>query len=142
MSASSQSIYQSHVSNPPPTTQQGPVLSTFQSQTKVSYVSQSGGVVYAQPSQLLCGSPTATRRVNSFRSQSAERKSGMLTKSNFSIFLNCIYRASWCRFKFHSFLKRKVDPKFEPQECSETLRRYGTVTTEQNRTKRARPELP
>ncbi|XP_064212009.1 mucin-2 isoform X5 [Tribolium castaneum] len=74
MSASSQSIYQSHSTTP--TSQQGPVLSTFQAQTKVSYVSQSGGVVYAQPSQVLCGSPTATRRVNSFRSQSAERRSG------------------------------------------------------------------
>lgn len=52
-----------------------PVLSTFQSQTqKVSYVSQSGGVVYAQPSQLL-GSPNTVRRINNFRSQSAERKS-------------------------------------------------------------------
>ncbi|RZC34520.1 A-agglutinin anchorage subunit [Asbolus verrucosus] len=76
MSASSQSIYQSHVANTTTPTQPGPVLSTFQSQTKVSYVSQSGGVVYAQPSQILGGSPTATRRVNSFRSQSAERKSG------------------------------------------------------------------
>ncbi|XP_063908302.1 protein MTSS 2 isoform X2 [Zophobas morio] len=75
MSASSQSIYQSHVTSTTPTSQ-GPILSTFQSQTKVSYVSQSGGVVYAQPSQVLGGSPTATRRANSFRSQSADRKSG------------------------------------------------------------------
>lgn len=71
MSASSQAIYQNTTN-----AQQNPVLSTFQSQTKVSYVSQSGGVVYAQPSQILGGSPTSARRVNSFRSQSADRKSG------------------------------------------------------------------
>ncbi|XP_068894467.1 protein MTSS 1 isoform X5 [Tenebrio molitor] len=75
-SASSQSIYQTHGGNAAPQPQQGPLLSTFQSQTKVSYVSQSGGVVYAQPSQILGGSPAAARRANSFRSQSADRKSG------------------------------------------------------------------
>ncbi|CAG9763738.1 unnamed protein product [Ceutorhynchus assimilis] len=52
-----------------------PVLSTFQSQTKVSYLSQSSGVVYAQPSQIIGGSPNAVRRITSFRSQSADRKS-------------------------------------------------------------------
>ncbi|XP_018562926.1 metastasis suppressor protein 1 isoform X2 [Anoplophora glabripennis] len=79
MSASTQNIYQNiqtvQTSSTIPT--QGPVLSTFQSQTKVSYVSQSGGVVYAQPSQIMGGggSPTAVRRINNFRSQSADRKS-------------------------------------------------------------------
>ncbi|KAJ8970632.1 hypothetical protein NQ317_006631 [Molorchus minor] len=34
-----------------------------------------GGVVYAQPSQVMGGSPNAIRRVNNFRSQSADRKS-------------------------------------------------------------------
>ncbi|KAH1007882.1 hypothetical protein HUJ04_005062 [Dendroctonus ponderosae] len=51
-----------------------PVFSTFQNQAKVSYLSQSGGVVYAQPSQVIGGSPNAVRRITSFRSQSADRK--------------------------------------------------------------------
>ncbi|KAG5884113.1 hypothetical protein JTB14_024151 [Gonioctena quinquepunctata] len=57
--------------------QQNTVFSTFQGQNlnKVAYVSQSGGVVYAQPSQLMGGSPNALRRMNNFRSQSADRKS-------------------------------------------------------------------
>lgn len=42
--------------------------------TQVSYLSQSGGVVYAQPSQVIGGSPNAVRRITSFRSQSADRK--------------------------------------------------------------------
>ncbi|XP_050514800.1 protein MTSS 1 isoform X1 [Diabrotica virgifera virgifera] len=71
MSTSSQNLYQ--------TTQtqfnSGPVLSTFQSQSKLSYVSQSGGVVYAQPMQIMGGSPNAMRRINNLRSQSADRKS-------------------------------------------------------------------
>ncbi|KAJ8962738.1 hypothetical protein NQ318_001136 [Aromia moschata] len=75
MSASTQNIYQNIQSSMTIPTPQGPVLSTFQSQTKVSYVSQSGGVVYAQPSQVMGGSPNAVRRVNNFRSQSADRKS-------------------------------------------------------------------
>ncbi|XP_044744442.1 protein MTSS 2 isoform X2 [Coccinella septempunctata] len=66
---SSQNIYQNQNANQP----QGPMLSTFQN--KVSYLSQSGGVVYAQPSQILSGSPTAIRRYNNMRSQSADRKS-------------------------------------------------------------------
>ncbi|XP_048523340.1 flocculation protein FLO11 isoform X3 [Dendroctonus ponderosae] len=45
-----------------------PVFSTFQNQAK------SGGVVYAQPSQVIGGSPNAVRRITSFRSQSADRK--------------------------------------------------------------------
>lgn len=79
LSTSTQSIYQSH--NTPQTQQvgsglgqQSPVFSTFGGQNKVSYVSQSGGVVYAQPAQIM-GSPNAVRRINSFRSQSADRKS-------------------------------------------------------------------
>ncbi|CAH1125519.1 unnamed protein product [Ceutorhynchus assimilis] len=67
-----------------------PVLSTFQSQTKVSYLSQSSGVVYAQPSQIIGGSPNAVRRITSFRSQSADRKSDGPGKvgSNFIASLN------------------------------------------------------
>jgi hypothetical protein len=71
-SASSQSIYQTHGGNATPQPQQGPLLSTFQSQTKVSYVSQSGGVVYAQPSQILGGSPR--RRSPGEQLQVAERR--------------------------------------------------------------------
>lgn len=82
MSSSSQNLYQNAQSSQPqqmPNTQ-GLILSTFQSQTKVSYVSQSGGVVYAQPAQVLGGSPNAVRRISSFRSQSADRKpDGKLT---------------------------------------------------------------
>lgn len=67
-----------------------PVLSTFQTQSKVSYLSQSGGVVYAQPSQVMGGSPNAVRRITSFRSQSADRKSDGPGKvgSNFLASLN------------------------------------------------------
>ncbi|KRT81434.1 hypothetical protein AMK59_5999 [Oryctes borbonicus] len=57
--------------------QQSPILSSFQSsgKNKVAYVSQSaGGIIYAQPSQVIPGSPSAVRRI-SLRSQSAERKS-------------------------------------------------------------------
>ncbi|KAK5647470.1 hypothetical protein RI129_002362 [Pyrocoelia pectoralis] len=56
---------------------QSPILSTFQNpgQPKPSYVSQSAGVIYAHPSQIVSGSPSEIRRVNSFRSQSAERRS-------------------------------------------------------------------
>lgn len=78
MSASAQNIYQNiqTVQTSSTIQTQGPVLSTFQSQSKVSYVSQSGGVVYAQPSQVMGGnSPNAVRRINNFRSQSADRKS-------------------------------------------------------------------
>lgn len=80
MSSSSQNLFQ----NPQPCQSQtqmplqntqGLILSTFQSQSKVSYVSQSGGVVYAQPAQVFGGSPNAIRRITSFRSQSADRKS-------------------------------------------------------------------
>ncbi|XP_049817877.1 uncharacterized protein LOC109597373 isoform X3 [Aethina tumida] len=77
MSASSQSLFQS-ATNANTATQQQPMLSTFQAaqaaNQKLSYVSQSGGVVYAQPSQIMGGSPNAVRRINHFRSQSAERK--------------------------------------------------------------------
>ncbi|XP_060518908.1 protein MTSS 2 isoform X2 [Cylas formicarius] len=67
--------------------QQTAVLSTFQGQTKVAYLSQSGSVVYAQPSG---GSPNAVRRITSFRSQSADRKSDGPNKvgSNFIASLN------------------------------------------------------
>nr|CAI5852194.1 unnamed protein product [Callosobruchus analis] len=76
MSASTQNIYQNmQTGQATCTTPQSPILSTFQSQTKVSYVSQSGGVVYAQPSPFVGGSPNAVRRINNFRSQSADRKS-------------------------------------------------------------------
>nr|CAH7758940.1 unnamed protein product [Callosobruchus chinensis] len=76
MSASTQNIYQNmQTGQATCTTPQSPILSTFQSQTKVSYVSQSGGVVYAQPSQFVGGSPNAVRMINNFRSQSADRKS-------------------------------------------------------------------
>lgn len=78
MSSSSQNLYQTPPSAQTSTVaqnQQGLILSTFQSQTKVSYVSQSGGVVYAQPAQVMGGSPNAVRRITSFRSQSADRKS-------------------------------------------------------------------
>lgn len=79
MSSSSQNLYQNNPNTPSPTPQiqnsQGLILSTFQSQAKVSYISQSGGVVYAQPAQILSGSPNAVRRITSFRSQSADRKS-------------------------------------------------------------------
>ncbi|KAJ8932071.1 hypothetical protein NQ314_014973, partial [Rhamnusium bicolor] len=78
MSASTQNIYQNiqTVQSPSAIQSQSPVLSTFQSQSKVSYVSQSGGVVYAQPAQVMSGgSPNAVRRINNFRSQSADRKS-------------------------------------------------------------------
>lgn len=57
--------------------QQSPILSSFQGggKNKLSYVSQSaGGIIYAQPSQVIPGSPSAVRRI-SLRSQSAERKS-------------------------------------------------------------------
>lgn len=56
---------------------QSTLLSTFQNpgQVKPSYVSQSGGVIYAHPSQIVSGSPSEIRRVNSLRSQSAERRS-------------------------------------------------------------------
>lgn len=77
MSSSSQNLYQNIQSVQQSSCQiqgtQSPMLSTFQSQTKVSYVSQSGGVVYAQPVQIM-GSPNAVRRINNFRSQSADRK--------------------------------------------------------------------
>lgn len=69
MSTSSQNIFQNQNANQ----QQSTMLSTFQN--KVSYISQSGGVVYAQPSQIIGGSPTAVRRYNNMRSQSADRKS-------------------------------------------------------------------
>ncbi|XP_074037385.1 missing-in-metastasis isoform X1 [Leptinotarsa decemlineata] len=72
MSSSSQNLYQNVQPHPQP---QNTGFSTFQSQAKVAYVSQSGGVVYAQPSQVLGGSPNALRRFNNFRSQSADRKS-------------------------------------------------------------------
>lgn len=76
MSASSQSVYQTNQSNVAAVQQQSPVLSSFHSQgQKLSYVSQSGGIIYAQPSQIMPGSPSAVRRISSFRSQSAERKS-------------------------------------------------------------------
>ncbi|XP_066257430.1 uncharacterized protein mim isoform X2 [Euwallacea similis] len=67
-----------------------PLLSSFQTQSKVSYLSQSGGVVYAQPSQVMGGSPNAVRRITSFRSQSADRKSEGPGKvgSNFIASLN------------------------------------------------------
>ncbi|CAH0551421.1 unnamed protein product [Brassicogethes aeneus] len=78
MSASSQSLYQTTGNNANLITQQpaqNSVFSTFQqTNQKVSYVSQSGGVVYAQPSQIIGGSPNAVRRINNFRSQSADRK--------------------------------------------------------------------
>lgn len=80
MSASSQSIFQAHVASTQQTTclsPQSPMLSSFQSHgQKLSYLSQSGGIIYAQPSQIISGSPSAVRRVSSFRSQSADRKSG------------------------------------------------------------------
>lgn len=78
MSSSSQNLYQNTQSTQPHMQMQntqGLILSTFQSQSKVSYVSQSGGVVYAQPAQVMGGSPNAVRRITSFRSQSADRKS-------------------------------------------------------------------
>lgn len=61
----------------PQSISQSPILSTFQNpgQPKPSYVSQSAGVIYAHPSQIVSGSPSEIRRVNSFRSQSAERRS-------------------------------------------------------------------
>ncbi|KAF5307190.1 hypothetical protein FQR65_LT00706 [Abscondita terminalis] len=61
----------------PQSVPQSPILSTFQSpgQPKPSYVSQTAGVIYAHPSQIVSGSPSEIRRVNSMRSQSAERKS-------------------------------------------------------------------
>ncbi|KAF5301345.1 hypothetical protein FQA39_LY10743 [Lamprigera yunnana] len=67
----------SQISTMPQVLPQSPILSTFQSpgQPKPSYVSQSSGVIYAHPSQILSGSPSEIRRVNSARSQSAERKS-------------------------------------------------------------------
>ncbi|XP_050292981.1 uncharacterized protein LOC126733634 isoform X2 [Anthonomus grandis grandis] len=79
ISGSAQNIFQSVQQNERPTSFQsasspGSGLTTFQSQTKVSYLSQSGGVVYAQPSQVVGGSPNAVRRITSFRSQSADRK--------------------------------------------------------------------
>ncbi|XP_022912928.1 protein MTSS 1 isoform X2 [Onthophagus taurus] len=59
-----------------PNMQQSPILSSFQGGAKkLSYVSQSGGVIYAQPSQVIPGSPSAVRKI-SLRSQSADRKSG------------------------------------------------------------------
>lgn len=77
MSSSSQNLYQNAQCSQPSTqpNSAGLILTTFQSQAKVSYVSQSGGVVYAQPAQVLGGSPNAVRRITSFRSQSADRKS-------------------------------------------------------------------
>lgn len=78
MSSSSQNLYQNAQGSQSPSltpNAQGLILSTFQSQAKVSYVSQSGGVVYAQPAQVMGGSPNAVRRITSFRSQSADRKS-------------------------------------------------------------------
>ncbi|CAH1102078.1 unnamed protein product [Psylliodes chrysocephalus] len=87
MSSSSQNLYQTsqnlHQQQPLSQNQyqsssqynQGPIFSTFQSQSKVSYVSQSGGVVYAQPMQIMGGSPNAIRRIHNMRSQSADRKS-------------------------------------------------------------------
>lgn len=80
MSATSHTtlITQTTVHAPPPSglQPQSPILSTFQNpgQPKPSYVSQSGGVIYAHPSQIVSGSPSEIRRVNSFRSQSAERR--------------------------------------------------------------------
>ncbi|KAJ8926094.1 hypothetical protein NQ315_009951 [Exocentrus adspersus] len=69
MSASAQNIYQNIQTMQSSTTiqAQGPVLSTFQIR----------GVVYAQPSQIMGGGPNAgaIRRLNNFRSQSADRKS-------------------------------------------------------------------
>ncbi|KAK4885483.1 hypothetical protein RN001_001754 [Aquatica leii] len=60
----------------PQSVSQSSILSTFQSpgQPKPSYVSQTAGVIYAHPSQIVSGSPSEIRRVNSMRSQSAERK--------------------------------------------------------------------
>lgn len=85
MSTSSQSVYQAHAGSNQPQQQQlqaqqqqqSPVLSSFHSQgQKLSYVSQSGGIIYAQPSQIMpASSPSAVRRISSFRSQSADRKS-------------------------------------------------------------------
>ncbi|KAK9873756.1 hypothetical protein WA026_002111 [Henosepilachna vigintioctopunctata] len=70
MSVSTQNIFPNQNTTVQP---QSPVLSTFQN--KVAYLSQSGGVVYAQPSQVMSGSPTAVRRFSNLRSQSADRKS-------------------------------------------------------------------
>ncbi|XP_056641071.1 mucin-2 isoform X1 [Diorhabda sublineata] len=70
MSTSSQNIFQTTSQTQFAT----PLLSTFQNQSKVSYLSQSGGVVYAQPLQIT-GSPTTMRRIQNLRSQSADRKS-------------------------------------------------------------------
>ncbi|CAG9821314.1 unnamed protein product [Phaedon cochleariae] len=78
MSSSSQNLYQASQGVAPtaPLSQpSGPAFSTFH-QSKVAYVSQSGGVVYAQPAQVGAGSsPNVVRRIASFRSQSADRKS-------------------------------------------------------------------
>ncbi|XP_076259375.1 missing-in-metastasis isoform X2 [Rhynchophorus ferrugineus] len=97
MSGSAQNIFQAQTTpNDRPMSYQGgggnvsAVLSTFQSQTKVSYLSQSGGVVYAQPSQVVGGSPNAVRKITSFRSQSADRQTEGRAKvgSNFIATLN------------------------------------------------------
>ncbi|XP_030763304.1 protein MTSS 2 isoform X2 [Sitophilus oryzae] len=98
ISGSAQNIFQGQpAANERPVSYQGggvapgTVLSTFQSQPpKVSYLSQSGGVVYAQPSQVVGGSPNAVRKITSFRSQSAERPSEGRPKvgSNFIASLN------------------------------------------------------
>lgn len=73
-SPGSQSSFNSSVGSP---NLQSPILSSFQtnnSSSKLSYVSQSGGVIYAQPSPLVPGSPSSVRRMASARSQSAERR--------------------------------------------------------------------
>lgn len=77
MSSSTQNIYNSLSGSQQNLVQQNtsPILSSFQGgvPTKLSYISQSGGVIYAQPS--VPGSPNAIKRVASIRSQSADRKS-------------------------------------------------------------------
>lgn len=76
MAPSSQAVFQSVANQQTNIQLQSPILSSFQGgQTKLSYVSQSGGVIYAQPSQIIPGSPVTIRRNNSIRSQSADRKS-------------------------------------------------------------------
>ncbi|XP_017781337.1 PREDICTED: mucin-5AC isoform X4 [Nicrophorus vespilloides] len=74
--SSTQSIYSSGSTS---VNQPSPILSSFQSnnQSKLTYINQSGGVIYAQPTQMtLPGSPNASRKINSMRSQSAERRQG------------------------------------------------------------------
>lgn len=56
-----------------------PVLSSFQSPSNAIYGTIKQGqsnTIYAQPSQLIQGSPSAIRRATGNRSQSAERKTG------------------------------------------------------------------